>query len=108
MGITTILCKVGEEPSLHVLNDVSLRTLQEIVGGYIERVALEPHIYAWMNEEGIIWDLPSNRLVDTAIGPIVIKGDFVVMATKANGDHMSLSKEEIDRWLPKLNARVNS
>lgn len=44
--------------------DVSLEVLQDLVGGYIERVPLpsDSHTDMWVNENGISLELPPNLL----------------------------------------------
>lgn len=60
-GITLLVYKVGEPPEVKVIPN-ELQHFQDIVGGYIETVGLGNGIIAVVNEEGLIYNLPKNRM----------------------------------------------
>lgn len=55
--------------------------LQEAVGGYIQQLYLAPGIWAWVNEEGKIDNLPVNPKATAfchLVGPNIAPDDYVV------------------------------
>ncbi len=68
--IKIIACRVDEEAKLEEI-EAGLNSMKEIVGGYIEMIALEPGLCLVCNEEGKIFGLPANR----PLGMDVIAGD---------------------------------
>ncbi|QFG05384.1 hypothetical protein 055SW001_73 [Bacillus phage 055SW001] len=73
-----ILKKVGEEPKVIDIEEGN-EPLQKLVGGWIEGVRVAADIYMWVNEEGIIKNLPLNTI--THKGEIEVSrlyGDIVV------------------------------
>ncbi len=66
--------------------DNTLESFQQLVGGYIEVVGLEPGIVLICNEEGKIIGLPANRLFRNDI----IMGTFLIVAIDDEGDFTSL------------------
>ncbi len=55
---------------------LSLQELQELVGGYIERVRFttRPQIYLIVNKEGLLKDLPPNAFFPQLVGDIIVAG----------------------------------
>ncbi|HDR4373572.1 TPA: DUF3846 domain-containing protein [Bacillus cereus] len=51
MKIRVVKVNMGEKPRITEIED-SLEASKEIVGGYIERVAIGTEIDLWINEEG--------------------------------------------------------
>lgn len=52
--------------------DSDLETFQELVGGYIEGVAIPGGVMAYVNDEGLLKGLPHNAVATTLAGrPIV-------------------------------------
>jgi hypothetical protein len=99
--IKAIVCRVGTDPVVEEI-DRSLESLQKLVGGYLERIPLEVQVDVWCNEDGKLWELEENRWVDSAKGPVLLLGDFVILSRNSAGEHIDLSNEEIERWLPRL------
>lgn len=96
-----LVVEVGRQPMVKEI-DGSLRSMQEIVGGYIQA------IYPWMeevalicNEEGMINGLPLNRpLLDDRGWLIdVIAGTFFICAAPIDSESFqSLTDEQIERY----------
>ena len=80
--------------------DVSLSTLQEVVGGYIElfRVPEESLCFV-LNEEGRLLDLPVNVIVNGA--PFV--GTIAIVDTNSD-DICDISQSEIHTLCEDMNA----
>jgi hypothetical protein len=59
-----------------------IKTLQGIVGGYIEAVpVVRHHAHLYVNEDGLRLNLPYNRLASCLVGrPIV--GDAIVLGSQ--------------------------
>ena len=78
--------RVGKDPQVVDLPKITLKSLQQMVGGPIETVPVNPYwgsisrnaIYI-VNEEGKVLGLPVNTAIMN--GRDVICGDFVVAAT---------------------------
>ena len=81
----------GTREDIELINDDALlKTLQEYVGGYIERVNLGDRDLV-VNEEGLIHGLPVNEtatlLVNPNLGPVrlmPIVGDVVLLEGTLN------------------------
>lgn len=74
----TVLIPVDGTP-IPVTIDDQLTDLQQYVGGYIEAVHIDEYVTFWVNEEGIMLDLPVNRLASllaqrALFGPVVVTG----------------------------------
>jgi len=61
----------------------TLRELQGVVGGFIERLALGGGVELWMNEEGRILGLKPNGQASAVAGRLIV-GD-VLMAARGRG-----------------------
>lgn len=86
MNIQVLICKPGEMPLFTVI-DNSLKSMQSVVGGYIEVVtAYLPGYDIVCNEEGLIIDLPMNYFG--------IRGTFFVCRSNEEGDFTSLTIED--------------
>lgn len=67
--------------------DDKLETMQKIVGGYIELVRIAYPLFMVVNEEGLIRDLPNNKLASGFYpGMYGVAGDvfFIAMNPDAN------------------------
>ena len=73
--------------------DNTLKSLQHIVGGYIEVLQLEPTVDIICNEEGKVYHLPLNRVTEFD----VIAGTFLIAGHK-NEDSISLSRKQIKKY----------
>lgn len=70
------------------LTDFSLKTLQRVVGGYIEVVHLKEGGLMVLDEEGKLKDKPINQIATDMTREILAPSDVIV------GDVVILSKEE--------------
>jgi hypothetical protein len=86
---------IKTDDTFEALEDISLHTLQEAVGGYIEMVYLQgTNLYAYVNEEGKMLDLPPNifgTCIAASLGALQV-GDFI----RGNFVLITSLEEEID------------
>lgn len=82
---------------------IGLKTLQECVGGFIERVPIPKPgcegLDLWLNEEGKLLQLPVNEAA-TSLSEIWKFGDFIVgdvavCASSPEGDSVGLSEAQV-------------
>jgi len=100
--IKTIVARVGQHPAVEEI-EAGLDGMQAVVGGYIERVQLSETVDLWLNEEGRITGLPLNRLVRDDYGnDWDVHGDVFLASHDDEGDTVSLSEEDLAKWLPRL------
>lgn len=75
--ITVIYKEPGKLAQIRTINN-DLKTMQGLVGGYIEVVNIEKDVALICNEEGKLLDLAPNIYVnginDTVVGPIILAG----------------------------------
>lgn len=73
--ITAIIKHPGEDAEVEMIEN-TLKTFQNIVGGYIECVTIDPGLVAVVDEEGIINSKPFNMKlgVHQLFGTIVFVG----------------------------------
>jgi hypothetical protein len=71
-----------------------LKTMQALVGGYVELVRLERGLELWVNEEGLINELPLNRLASTLATRLIV-GTAFVARSNARGDTTSLRPGDV-------------
>jgi len=97
--INVLLVKPGEHAKEAEIAN-SLKSLQQIVGGYIETFTPndDPIVYI-MNEEGKILDLEDNRGLHNKQGVLmdIIQGTFVVCGAE-DGEFVSLSPELMAKY----------
>lgn len=93
--VTILLCRVGQEPQTLDI-DNTLEAMQGVVGGLIEMVPLAPHIDIVCNEEGKLLSLPLNRMHPQ--GHDVICGDMFISRSNAEGETVSLTKKDIEKY----------
>lgn len=98
--INVMIKNVGAEPrTAEIVHN--LAEMQEIVGGYIECVALPNNIDMWINEEGMLEENPKlNLVVVNHKGDIHYKivGDVFFAGHNKKGETISLTPEQIS-WL---------
>jgi hypothetical protein len=87
--------------------DGTLEAMQRLVGGLIQPIDLAEDVTMWVNEEGLLLDLPYNHLATTfcAIYSIdtYICGDvFLTGGVDANGNTLPLKKEYADYLLEQM------
>lgn len=102
MNKRIVILEPGKEPEVAYTpagqtGDDELRTLQKIVGGYIELCLRGTDIVFYCNEEGHLQGLPFNFYRPTDGHPIV--GTVVACGVDAAGDNRSLTDEEVKRVL---------
>lgn len=104
--IRVIVCRVGEQPKVEEI-EPGLKTMQDIIGGRVERVALDGEpafgrgIDLWCNEEFLIRDSQPNRLIRNVPlyrGELPIHGDFFIAAHDGEGETVSLTEAEAEEW----------
>ena len=82
----TRLCPLDMEGSRDNDGAFSLADMQQLVGGYIEAVKLNPVIvhenirYCWLiiNEEGKLLSLPVNKNATLLVKSVISPGDYIV------------------------------
>lgn len=88
------------QPAVKQVDQLDLRTMQGLVGGYIECVPLAPGVDMFVNEEGLLRSLPPNRLIRRIDGAeIPIVGDAIIVATSEDGETVGLSEQQASDWL---------
>ena len=83
--------------------DGSLKSMQEIVGGYIQAIHLIGDLDSVLvcNDEGKLLNLPANRGLRDEDGQIydIVCGTFFICGAPADCDHFtSLTPEQIERY----------
>lgn len=100
--IKVIVVKAGDRPKVQEIAS-TLEAMQSVVGGYIECLQLDTEddvgVDLWCNEEGLISDLPPNRLTD---GGTIIHGDFFIAASNEEGETIGLTAAQISRWMRRV------
>jgi hypothetical protein len=85
-----------------VIEDISLKTLQTKVGGWVQAIDLDPQVTLWANEEGKLVGLPINEFATAlweslfGIGTDIIVGDIVLTGgTDEEGETLGLGSDII-------------
>ena len=82
--------------------DGSLKTMQGIVGGYIQAIyPFDDSVALVANDEGKLMNLPANRGLRDKNGQIydIVCGTFFLCGAPADSDHfVSLTPEQIERY----------
>lgn len=91
---------VDEQPREVFVED-KLETYQKIVGGYLEAVQFHSDIVMWLNEEGLLIELPHNFetvvVQNGVIRPVHhIVGNVFFSSKDDEGNTTSLSDYQID------------
>lgn len=84
-----------------VEKSLSFKEIQACVGGHVERVHLYDNIYALVNEEGALRQLPPNRhmiLQEKGMFPLLLLGSFVVVKS-GEEDFEDLNESELKEAL---------
>ena len=89
--IRIVVAPVGEAPFETVI-DNTLEAMQFLVGGYIEPIRVGD-LDVWINEEGLIMNLPYNRTVEG----YPITGTIFVAASNEEGDTLGLNDDQTKR-----------
>lgn len=88
----------------------TLDAMKEIVDGYIEnlfigRTEKDARVGIVLNEEGKLIDLPFNRRLLGSRGVIdIIVGTFFITAYNLQGESISLSDEEAEKYIKRFTA----
>jgi hypothetical protein len=80
------------------VENLNLKTMQHIVGGYIEVLVLSQGIDLYFNEMGRLKGLPPNRM----FGRYDILGDAFIAASTEDGETVGLTPEQAAEWLDKV------
>jgi len=80
MEKVVIIMHADERKHEIVAESDDLKSLQNIVGGYIERISL-PHWDMFVNEDAITLGLPVNQEASKMVGQI-IRGDVALLLSE--------------------------
>jgi hypothetical protein len=91
--VSVLVKNVGEEvKNIEIEN--SLRAMQEVVGGYVEKLLLPNNIYLYWNEEGKYNGLEENIIIQSKTVVDIIFGNVFFSSVDKNGELESLSEEQ--------------
>jgi hypothetical protein len=79
------------EPAVEKMIDADLESLQRLVGGYIECVSVGKGVDMFVNEEGLLIDLPLNKVVS---GHTLV-GTIVAISCDDEGESIGLNDEQL-------------
>ena len=91
--IKVIVVEAGKLPVIQYIGN-DLKSMQSVVGGYIEEMSLRDNAVLVCNEEGKIKGLEANRRV----GNDVIAGTFFIAGDDGSEDLVSLTDEQIKHY----------
>lgn len=94
--INVLIVEPMEKPYAKII-DKGLESMQSVVGGWIECVGFDENDYnitLVCNEEGKLEGLVGNR----KIGDDIIAGTFFITKSNDEGEFVSLSQSEIDKY----------
>lgn len=91
--IKVIVVEAGKLPVIQYIGN-DLKSMQSVVGGYIEEISLSDNAVLVCNEEGKIKGLEANRRV----GNDVIAGTFFIAGDDGSEDLVSLTDEQIKHY----------
>lgn len=91
--------------AIEITGDLS--SMQRLVGGLIQPIDLADDVTMWVNEEGMILDLPYNHLATTFCAIYGIEtylcGDvFLTGGTDEDGNTLPLKQEYADHLLAQM------
>ena len=106
MGLKQIIvCETGKAPEVRQ-SSLGLKTMQELVGGMIQIIALEEGVDMILNEEGRLHGLPFNRTVTDSCGQEWdVLGNLFIVGADEEGESIGLTDEQVEKWLPNLAPR---
>lgn len=97
-----LIVEPKKEPYVkEIQND--LKSMQEVVGGYIEIIEIDKNIVIVDNEEGKCIPLDGNR----RIGRDIIAGTFFVCGSNDNGNLLSLTDSEAEKYYERFKEPEN-
>jgi Domain of unknown function (DUF3846) len=90
-----------DEKPYELIIDNELKAFNKIVGGYIEIVPIGrtkkgAKVAIHLNEEGKLHEMPFNR---NLVGFDVLVGTFFITAFNLEGDYISLTNEEVEKYI---------
>lgn len=100
-----VIKKAGEQHETKVIEKLELEDMQAMVGGFIECMYVGNGVDLWLNDEGKIYDLPSNIVIGSQDKEVldIVKGD-VFFAGSDGEDTVGLTDEQL-KWVDgKLNS----
>ena len=92
--IKVVMVEPNKHPIVTTIK-TKLENLQEAVGGLIEIIDIEPNICILCNEEGKLIGLEGNR----KLGDDILVGTFYVCGSNDEGDLVSLTNSQIDKYI---------
>ena len=95
-SIRIIACRQGKAATIETLG-AGLKAMQEFVGGYIERVPLDPTTALWCNEEGMLRNLPTQLIFGR-----VFYGDCFIAASNLDGELVDFTDKQLKHWMGKV------
>ncbi len=105
MSETIIHIPAGGDATIQQVDAITLDTIKNFVGGYIEGLNLSARVSLYVNEEGFLHLLPPNRVFTRFDGnKVPVVGDAVLMGfdPSTGADH-GLTPEQAEEWLEKVN-----
>jgi hypothetical protein len=99
MTNTVLGLKVTTDGEIQELKSISLQTLQEGVGGWVQAIDLRPDVTMWINEEGKLEGLPLNTVAQALWNQVFGQTDYIVGnavftgGTDEDGETLPLSRE---------------
>ncbi len=92
--IKVVIVPIGGNPFVNIISN-DLKTQQNLVGGHLEGVTMEPGVHLICNEDGMALNLPFNRTV----GPHQILGPFYITRSDSAGESIDLTPADIQKYL---------
>ena len=89
--IKIVVSEPGKAPEIKEI-DSDLSSMQEVVGGYVECISVNNNIDIWVNEEGLLMDLPFNRY----IGSVPVVGTIFAASHNNDGDTLGLNPKQVE------------
>lgn len=87
-----------QKPAYEIIVVNELEAMQSAVGGLIEAFYPDKNdrqAVAYVNDEGILLKMPPNRLIEET----VIFGNMIIIGTDDEGNDISLTREQTDRFI---------
>ena len=109
----TITIKTDDSWKIIYQEEITLDDLQKAVGGWIEGVCITSHLVMYCNEEGKMNYLPINNIATGFLWSLgkkndVIVGDVIFVKTDDEGEHISLSEEDINGIIDYIESYQNT
>lgn len=92
--IKVVMVEPHKNPTITTLK-TKLENLQEAVGGLIEIINIEDNVCILCNEEGKLIGLEGNR----KLGDDILVGTFYVCGSNDEGELISLTDTQIDKYI---------